>query len=512
MADWTAGYTADIAYTYGYYHELNPLRAKLALTYAGLACPEFQNACELGFGQGVSVAMHAAASPTSWAGTDFNPAHASFARQLAASANAPVQLSDEAFGEFAQREDLPQFDFIGLHGIWSWISQENRTIIVDFIRRRLKVGGVLYISYNTLPGWASFAPMRHLMNRYADAMVGGSQGAVNRVEQSLAFTDKVLAADPKYAAANAGIAERMQKLKAQNRQYLAHEYFNRNWDPMYFADIAQQLNEAKLQFACSAHLGDHLPALNLTPAQQEVLAELPDRELRESVRDFMVNQQFRRDYWVKGLRQYSPYERLEALSRARVMLVGPRENVPAKASGPAGTAELRPAVYGPILDVLADHKPHTLGEVAEKVADKGLTLGAVAEAVMMMATLNAVLPVQEDAVAQKARTRTRALNNEICRLARTSGNITSLASPLTGGAVSVPQFSQLFLLAHQNGRTTVREMAQAAWTLLNAQGQRLALEGVALEGAEANIAELERRATTFLQQELPLLKALHVAT
>jgi hypothetical protein len=30
------------------------------------------------------------------------------------------------------------------------------------------VGGVLYISYNTLPGWAAFAPMRHLMTEHSE--------------------------------------------------------------------------------------------------------------------------------------------------------------------------------------------------------------------------------------------------------------------------------------------------------------------------------------------------------
>ena len=30
MSDWSAGYVADIGYTYGYYAELNPLRVKLA--------------------------------------------------------------------------------------------------------------------------------------------------------------------------------------------------------------------------------------------------------------------------------------------------------------------------------------------------------------------------------------------------------------------------------------------------------------------------------------------------
>lgn len=78
MSDWTAGYVADI----GYYQELNPLRVKLAFLSSGLVCPEFGTACELGFGQGVSANLHAAASITQWSGTDFNPAQAGFAREI----------------------------------------------------------------------------------------------------------------------------------------------------------------------------------------------------------------------------------------------------------------------------------------------------------------------------------------------------------------------------------------------------------------------------------------------
>ena len=160
MTDWTSGYVADIGYTYGYYQELNPQRVKLAFLNASLVAPEFGTACELGFGQGLSANLHAAASVCSWHGTDFNPSQAGFAQELAAASGADAHLYDEAFDEFAKR-DMPEFDYIGLHGIWSWISDKNRAVIVDFIRKKLKVGGVLYISYNTLPGWGTFAPMRH---------------------------------------------------------------------------------------------------------------------------------------------------------------------------------------------------------------------------------------------------------------------------------------------------------------------------------------------------------------
>jgi hypothetical protein len=64
MSDWTSGYVADVGYTYGYNAELNPLQVKLAFAHAGLVCPDFGTACELGFGQGLSANVHAAASVT----------------------------------------------------------------------------------------------------------------------------------------------------------------------------------------------------------------------------------------------------------------------------------------------------------------------------------------------------------------------------------------------------------------------------------------------------------------
>ena len=160
MSNWSAGYMAEIDYTYGYYTELNPLRARLALLHAGLHAPTMANACELGFGQGVTVNLHAAASNVHWTGTDFNPAHASYAQDLAAVVGRGTALQEQAFEAFCQRSDLPDFDFIGMHGIWSWVSEANRAVLVDFLERKLKPGGVLYVSYNTQPGWAAMAPMR----------------------------------------------------------------------------------------------------------------------------------------------------------------------------------------------------------------------------------------------------------------------------------------------------------------------------------------------------------------
>lgn len=511
MSDWTAGYVADIGYTYGYYTELNPLRVKLAFLNAGLVPPEVGSACELGFGQGMSANLHAAASVVQWAGTDFNPAQAGFAQELARVADSGAQLFDEAFDQFCNRAELPEFDYIGLHGIWSWISDENRAVIVDFVRRKLKVGGVLYISYNTQPGWAAMVPMRDLLTEHAEVLGSDGAGIVNRIDSALAFADQLLAANPAYARANPQIAERIKMIKGQDRHYVAHEYFNRDWQPMAFAKMAQWLAPAKLQWACSANYLDAIDAVNLTAEQQTLLAGIPDPMFRQTTRDFCVNQQFRKDYWVKGARKLSALEQAEALRAQRILLVQPRAEVSLKVTGSLGEASLQEAIYAPILDQLADHKPKSLGDLEKALQPSGIRFVQINEAVMVLASAGVVLAVQDDAATAKAKKRTERLNTHLMAKARSSNELNYLASPITGGGVTVPRFQQLFLLAKQQGHKQPQEWARYVWSVLAMQNQRLLKDGKTLETLEDNLAELNRQATEFAEKRLPILKALQIA-
>jgi hypothetical protein len=338
---WTSGYVADIPYTYGYFAEMNPYRVPLSFINAGLLPPKFESACELGFGQGVSINVHAAASSVRWYGTDFLPGQTLFARQLAEASAGRLHLFDESFQDFCVRPDLPEFDFIGLHGIWSWVSDENRKVIVDFLSRKLKVGGVLYVSYNAMPGWSPFAPVRHLLAQHSQRMSAPAAGSVGQLEGALAFAQRLLAVDPFYARTVVQLQEKLDNVRGKDRVYLAHEYLNQNWTPMYFSSVAETLSQAKLTFACSAHYLDYVEVLNLSPEQQTLLAQIPDPVLAQDVRDFIVNQQFRRDYWVKGAVPLSPLDRAERLREERVVLLKPRKDVPLTVKGPLPSSKRR---------------------------------------------------------------------------------------------------------------------------------------------------------------------------
>lgn len=510
MSDWTAGYVADIGYTYGYYPELNPQRIKLAFLNHGLVYPQVGAACELGFGQGLSANFHAAATVAQWHGTDFNPSQAALAQELAASSGAGAKLYDEAFADVANRADLPEFDFIGLHGIWSWISDENRQVIVDFIRKKLKVGGVLYISYNTLPGWASFAPMRHLMTEHAEVMGAEGRGIVNRIDGAIDFAQKLLATNPMFSRANAQVADKLKTMSAHNRHYLAHEYFNRDWHPMHFATMAEWLEGAKVQYACSAHYIDHIDAVNLTPEQQAFLKEIPDPMFRETTRDFMVNQQFRRDYWVKGARKLNALEQAEQLRQQKVILVAHRPDISLKVSGSLGEASMTEAVYKPVLDLLADHRTKTLGQIEQAVKEAGISFAQISQAALLLTGAGHLALVQDDATINKAKRQTDKLNAHLCQKARGSNDIGYLASPVTGGGFGVNRFQQLFLVAMAQGKKLPADWALFVWQTIAAQGQKLIKEGKTLDTAEENLAELTEQANAFAQKHLPILKALQI--
>lgn len=511
MTDWNSGYVTDIGYTFGYYTELNPLRIKLAFLNAGLTVPDIGVACELGFGQGLSINVHAAASLVHWQGTDFNPAQAGFAQELARIADNGAQLVDQAFDSFCARPDLPEFDYIGLHGIWSWISDANRAVIVDFIRRKLKVGGVLYLSYNTQPGWASMVPLRDLLTDHAEVLGAAGHGLVPRIDAALAFAERLLVTQPTYARANPQIVERLNKIKDQNRHYLAHEYFNRDWQPMSFAKMTDWLHPAKLAYACSAYYLDHINAINLSNEQQALLQELPDVTFRETVRDFIVNQQFRRDYWVRGARRLTALEQIEALRAQRLILVQPRQDVSLKITGSLGEAELQAAVYEPILDALADHKPKMLAQLEQALQPHSLSFAQLLQAVIILTGSGFLYPVQDDAVIAKAKKRTDRLNLRLMQKSRSSSDLNFLASPVTGGGITVGRFPQLFLLARIHGQKTPAEWAAFVWQLLQMQGQALVKEGHALRTAEENLTELTLQAEIFAEKMLPVLKALQVA-
>lgn len=245
------GYVEDIPYTFGYHPELDPARMQAVLRRAGFEPPEVAAACELGYGQGMSLAIHAVAGGAAWWGTDLIPSHAAHVRALVAGTDARLEAADQTFAVFCARDDLPQFDFIALHGVWSWVSAANRERILELVARRLRTGGVLYVSYNALPGWAPMLPLREMMVAYAAALPADLPRA-DRIEAALRDAQMRVLRDPLVLEACPGIEAELRAIRHKGVAYLAHEFFNRDWAPMPPAQVAAAMRSVGLSFAAQA--------------------------------------------------------------------------------------------------------------------------------------------------------------------------------------------------------------------------------------------------------------------
>jgi hypothetical protein len=95
--------------------------------------------------------------------------------------------------------------------------------------------------------------------------------------------------------------------------------------------------------------------------------------------------------------------------------------------------------------------------------------------------------------------------------ARANKELSYLASPVTGGGITVPRFHQLFVLARSQGHKQAEDWAKFVWGVLAMQGQRLVKEGQTLETEADNVAELTTQAQEFASKQLPILKALQIA-
>ena len=196
---WSEGYVVDLDYTRGYFRELSPAHLRFVLLLAGMEPPGAAQPFtyyELGCGNGYSTALHAAASPHGrFCGVDFNPTHVHHAQKLAQDTGlGNVRFLEKSFAELLEF-DLEDADYIVLHGVWSWVGEEQRAQVLEFLRRRLKPGGIVYLSYNALPGLAQVAPLQHLLNAHASLAAGDR---IEKVRRSMDFAVRLQKAGARF--------------------------------------------------------------------------------------------------------------------------------------------------------------------------------------------------------------------------------------------------------------------------------------------------------------------------
>lgn len=441
MTDWASGYVSDVEYLPGLYVDQTPAHIALACLVNGFHPPRIGDGlsyCELGCGQGVTANIIAASNPGARViAIDFNPAHIARARASAEAAGLRnVEFLELSFEEMNARPDLPEFDIVTMHGVWSWISDEGRQQITQFLARRLKPGGAALVTYNAMPGWTAMLPVQKLLCESSRFMEGRSD---QRVLQGL----DLIGALQKAGAGSLGDEKTLATIRegkgneVDRAVYLAHEYLNGDWQPLYHMDTARLLGEAKLQFVGSSGLLQNFPDLSLRPQHREALLKVPAGPLRETLKDYLVPRPFRRDLFVRGARVMPDALRDRALAGYGLALMVPPSKVSTSLDVPVGTAELPKAHYQPIFDALAQG-PRTVADLQDIArqakADGAPSLVEIAGVLVGTGQAAAVPPGGMDRTSQTARAYNVAATLEV---AEQRAATASISLPVLGSGTTL---------------------------------------------------------------------------
>jgi SAM-dependent methyltransferase len=463
---------ADVEYTAGFYREMAPSHlafAAIATGYVPGLGPRPRRMLELGFGQGFGLALLAAANPdVEFEGCDANAEHVAHARRLIADAGlSNIAVSQSGFEQAAARGGDADVDVIALHGVLSWISHAARDAVVAIARQRLRPDGLLYVSYNCMPGWAPMEPIRRLALAVKQRVAGGS---LDQLKTALGILSGLRAGKAVYFAASAAAARHLDGMLAMDPRYLVHEYLGEHWEPLHFVDVASQMAGAGLSYAASATLTENLDQCAVPKDLLPMIAQTTDPLLRETLRDLAANKQFRRDVYARGGGPLGADERRRAWAQIRFVLVVPRARVTFKFLGPLTELNGNPLLYAPLVDRL-DQSAASFEELLNASAAGESQVGLLMECLTLLVHSGQVLPVMPGAEADAAPA--KRFNRMVVEHAREGRVFDNLAAPVIRTGVPVSDFGLLALSALFEGKGHDAQAAGAhGLSILQALGRR----------------------------------------
>ncbi len=152
---------------------------------------------------------------------------------------------DESFGTF---------DYIIVHGIWSWVPDVVKDKILSICNVNLSDNGIAYVSYNTYPGWKRLEQLRDIM-LYSEKRAK-DQDLLERTlytKSVLKMVADTMNIDDRSRAQSAYKINNIHNVLNSNDYYVAHEYLEAFNDPVYVSDFIERARKQ----GC-AYIGDEV--------------------------------------------------------------------------------------------------------------------------------------------------------------------------------------------------------------------------------------------------------------
>jgi len=182
-----------------------------------------------------------------------------------------------------------QFDYIIVHGVFSWVPEHVREKILHICGTMLTASGVAYISYNTYPGWHMRGMVRDMMRYHASRF----NTALLKTQQSRALLDFLATNSKQDSPYSVLLKQEVETLRHQADHYLYHEHLEDVNDPLYFHQFIEQAQKHKLNYLGEARIGSMVTG-NFGPEIEKTLKMLATDQIQvEQYMDFLRNRVFR---------------------------------------------------------------------------------------------------------------------------------------------------------------------------------------------------------------------------
>jgi hypothetical protein len=386
------GYVLDSSYPDTFFQELSPAWLSYVSAMNGVPAKPLDSAftyLELGAGLAHSTVVNAGAFPRGeFHACDFNPEHVEGGRLHASALGlSNIEFHESPFERLLEK-DLPAFDFIVLHGVYSWVGAESRAAIRRIIQEKLASGGLVYVSYNCMPGWASELPVRRLLVELASAARGDSSEKMRRAVELLA---QMKTRGVRYFDTNPEAERAIESYGRVPPNYLAHEFFNETWQPFYSVDVMDEMAQAGASYIGSATLADNHPMLLVEESATDALKNLSSPRQQHLALDFATNRRFRRDVFLRSDTARSPADAARAINDAVIGTVNDPRQLGTRIKVPRGHISFQPDFIESLKGLLR-HGSVTLGDAVAALSGKSRNTAEIARNLAFLVAGGALMP------------------------------------------------------------------------------------------------------------------------
>jgi methyltransferase-like protein/SAM-dependent methyltransferase len=212
-------------------------------------------------------------------------------------------------------DNFGQFDYIIVHGIYSWVPNGVQEKILEICNRNLVPNGVAYVGYNTLPGWRTRGVIRDLMRYHALQFAEPDK----RVAEARAMLDFLARGVPdENSAYGKLLRSELELLHSAPDYYILHEHLEELNEPLYFHEFIERAHRHGLQYLADAEIATMQPS-RFPPQVADTVRRLASDMIRqEQLMDFLSNRTFRQTLLMHA---EQPFDRLVTVERVQELWV-----------------------------------------------------------------------------------------------------------------------------------------------------------------------------------------------